>query len=359
MISKVIDRVDFDATYAKYGYKLFRMSRFEEYELYAENKNFLVCDRVITFNDPQGRLMALKPDVTLSIAKNCKGDDGLEKYYYNENVYRIDEGSGEFREIMQSGLECMGALDTYSIGEVIMLAAKSLKAISNECVLDITHFGILDAFLFDCGIGGINKKNALTYLSQKNAHGLGRLCDNLGVPNDKKQSLCSLTELYGEFDGVISELEKIAPESAGEPINELKDLYSLLCSMGVGDIIRLDFSIITNSTYYNGIIFRGYINGIPRVVLSGGRYDNLLRQFGKKGGAIGFAIYLDALDALDRVEEYDVDELVIYDDSTTPKELAAIASEIINSKKSVRMAKAVREDVRAKKITYVKEGKII
>ena len=103
MISDIYDiraaERDFGTLYAKNGYSYYRMSRFEEYSLYAENRSFLVSDRVITFNDPGGRLMALKPDVTLSIAKGCADDGGIQKLYYNENVYRVDGGTGEFREI--------------------------------------------------------------------------------------------------------------------------------------------------------------------------------------------------------------------------------------------------------------------
>ena len=128
--------------YQKYGYRQYKMSKFEEYDLYARNKDFLVSDSVITFTDIGGKLMALKPDVTLSIIKNS-AEGSLTKVYYNENVYRVSGTSHTFKEIMQTGLECIGDIDMYNICEVIMLAVESLSAISSDFVLDISHMGLI------------------------------------------------------------------------------------------------------------------------------------------------------------------------------------------------------------------------
>jgi len=117
--------------YEEYGYRKYRMGRFEEYSLYAENKDFLSGDRVLTFTDLDGRLMALKPDVTLSIIKNTKATrEHGEKLYYIENIYRESKESHTFKEISQLGLEMLGNVDTYGITEVVSLAQKSLASIS-------------------------------------------------------------------------------------------------------------------------------------------------------------------------------------------------------------------------------------
>lgn len=111
--------------YSKYGYLPYKMSKFEEYELYLRNKDFLVSDRIITFNDTNGKLMALKPDVTLSIIKNGEDIDGFkQKLCYNENVYRVSGSTHQYKEIMQTGLECIGDIDEYDAFEVITLAGR-------------------------------------------------------------------------------------------------------------------------------------------------------------------------------------------------------------------------------------------
>ena len=129
--------------YGRYGYAQYKMSKFEEYDLYVRNKSFLASDQIITFNDTSGKLMALKPDVTLSIVKNTK-DCGVSlcKYFYNENVYRLSHTTGEFKERLQVGLECIGSIDLYSMSEVIALAEKSLETISSRYVLDISPYGL-------------------------------------------------------------------------------------------------------------------------------------------------------------------------------------------------------------------------
>lgn len=138
--------------YCRYGYTPYRMSKFEAYEFYLQNKEFLVSDRIITFHDTDGELMALKPDVTLSIVKNGTDAPGcIQRSYYNENGYRVSGSSHQFREIMQTGLECIGDLDFYEIYEVILLAARSLACIAEEYVLDVSHLGMLGAILDETG----------------------------------------------------------------------------------------------------------------------------------------------------------------------------------------------------------------
>ena len=134
--------------YRRHGYLPYRMSKFEEYDLYVRNKDFLVSDRVITFNDTNGKLLALKPDVTLSIIRSGEDVPGVkQKVYYNENVYRVSERTHRFKEIMQAGLECIGDTDLYDVYEVISLAAQSLALISDDFVLEISHLDVLSAAL--------------------------------------------------------------------------------------------------------------------------------------------------------------------------------------------------------------------
>ena len=135
--------------YRSYGYLFYKVSKFEEYDLYLENKDFLDTRQLLTFTDTDGRLMALKPDITLSIAKNSKPDGGMQKVCYTENVYRAPNHGG-FREIPQTGLECIGEIDLYAMSEVVMLAVRSLEAISAQSVLDLSHLGVLAGLLADC-----------------------------------------------------------------------------------------------------------------------------------------------------------------------------------------------------------------
>lgn len=172
------------ALYRKYGYTQFKMSKFEEYDLYVKNKDFLVGDGVITFNDTDGKLLALKPDVTLSIIKNSKDESGMrQKVYYNENVYRISGSTHTFKEIMQTGLECIGDIDVYSMAEVVMLAVKSLAAVSENYVLDLSHMGVLSALVGSIPASEEEKARLIRCIGEKNAHEAREICARCGASN--------------------------------------------------------------------------------------------------------------------------------------------------------------------------------
>lgn len=313
----------------KNGYSQYKMSKFEEYDLYARNKDFLISDSIITFTDTNGKLMALKPDVTLSIIKNSADKpDTLQKVYYNENVYRIAKGTNTFKEIMQVGLECLGDIDSYSICEVLSLACKSLKAISPNCVLDISHLGIITAVCDSFNLPSYVLKDVLKYISEKNVHELSSLCKEHELSEENTEILKSLIYTSGKPEKVLSDLKTLLKDVIDtEVITELEQMLSSL-SDDIKDIVRIDFSVVSDTHFYNAIVFKGFIDGVPVSVLSGGQYDKLLQKMKRKSGAIGFAVYLDTIERLvDTKKEYDVDTVVLYDDNT---ELSAVTKKVNN-----------------------------
>ncbi|MBQ7726818.1 MAG: ATP phosphoribosyltransferase regulatory subunit, partial [Clostridia bacterium] len=163
--------------YLVHGYTHYKMNKFEEYDLYSENKDFLASDGIITFTDPDGKLLALKPDVTLSVLKNFRDvKDSVQKLYYNESVYRISENSHTYKEIMQTGLECLGDLTEREIAEVVLLALKSLSLISPRFMLNLSHVGLLAAVLDECGLTGKTRQTVLEAVTRKNRGRLKELC---------------------------------------------------------------------------------------------------------------------------------------------------------------------------------------
>ena len=339
--------------YRSYGYTHYKMSKFEEYDLYVRNKSFLVSENILTFTDTDGKLMALKPDVTLSIIKNVKeGSTALEKVYYNENVYRTSPTSHGFQEIMQAGLECIGDLDLYAISEVVLLAARSLESISEAYLLDLSHLGFVTGLLNQLGLRESALRELLGYLGAKNTSAITAACGRYGVSPQHREQLCRLALLYGTPEEVLPELKKMAAGPQMErALAELKEICSLLSPGGY--CLRLDFSIVNDKNYYNGLVFRGFLPGLPSSILAGGQYDNLLHRMGKRGGAIGFAVYLDLLERFGGEElAYDVDVLLLYDRGISPAEVAAEVAAIEGSGQSVRAERAIPEGL---KYRHVKE----
>ncbi len=340
------------ALYKKYGFLPFKMSKFEEYDLYVKNKDFLVGNGVITFMDTNGDLLALKPDVTLSIIKNTADKEGsVKKVYYDENVYRISGGTNRFKEIMQTGIECIGDIDVYSLYEVLLLAAKSLSEISENFLIDISHMGILKAFLDDATDEPSVKATLTDLIAQKNKHELSALCKNSGIPPSKEDALAALIDIHGEPFSVIEKLRPMCSGSAAEALDELSQTVSLLASCELYESFNLDFSVVNNMSYYDGIVFKGFISGLSEGVLAGGEYGALLRTMGRDADAVGFAIYLDMLEDLGYISEsYDVDVLLLYGNDTTYKDVSAKCDELISQGMSVSAQRAIPEKLKYREL---------
>lgn len=346
--------------YSRYGYSQFKMSRFEEYDLYVKNKDFLVSDEVITFTDRSGRLMALKPDVTLSIIKNSVDKKNcVQKVYYNENVYRVSKGTHSFKEIMQAGLECIGDLHSYDIAEVVLLAVKSLALISDKYVLDISHMGLVAAILESSGLSHDGKAKAHTCLHQKNSHELRAICESENIAQESTSKLCALVENCGEIATVLS---AISPMLTSDREKDAFEEFSTLCNIieksGYASSVTVDFSVGNDMKYYSGVVFKGYLEGIPTSILSGGQYDKLLKKMGRTSGAIGFALYLDLLERMDNTSnDYDIDTVLIYTEGTDPLTLTK-AVEDISKETSVLVCTEKPKGVSSRRILALTDGRI-
>ncbi len=313
--------------YRTYGYQPYKMRKFEEYDLYVENKNFLVSDDIITFNDFNGKLMALKPDVTLSIIKKVRTSDDTEKLFYHENVYRTLKNTREVREILQMGLECIGDVGVYETGEVLSLAAKSLEVLTDHYVIDISHMGFIHGLLSAAGIDFSKRAEIMNYIKEKNSHDILKQCEKAGVGSDIAEKICHTASLWGSFDLVLPVLRELSVNTETEDaIRELEAIYTIFKINGSSDHMKIDFSVINDMNYYNAVVFQGFVEGIPVNVLSGGRYDKLLERFEKKSGAIGFAVYLGILWQYVASPKNADAEIVIYYDSDT--DLQALAKTV-------------------------------
>ncbi|MBQ7096803.1 MAG: ATP phosphoribosyltransferase regulatory subunit [Clostridia bacterium] len=338
--------------YSRYGYAKYRMSKFEEYDLYVQNKDFLVSENIITFTDVDGKLMALKPDVTLSIIKNSRDTVGVQKMYYNENVYRASSDTRAFKEIMQTGLEAFGDIDDYCISEVVLLAAKSLECISEDYILDISHMGIVSEALNSVSVSEKGRKAMLKALGEKNVSGISAVCREEGIDEADAGLLKNLITIYGEPCDVINKLKSVVRgERFDSAITELENITEVLAQNGCAHKVRIDFSVINDMGYYSGVVFKGFVNGVPGGVLSGGQYDNLMKKMSRKNGAIGFAVYLDVLERLyDDNCKFDVDVVLLYDDNARLCDINNAVGEISQNGESVIAQKTKPEKLKYKRL---------
>ncbi len=343
--------------YSRFGYSRYVMSKFEPYDLYARNKDFLISDSVITFTDMGGQLMALKPDVTLSIVKNTRDTQALQKLYYNENVYRVTKGSNGFREIMQVGLECLGNIDDYCVSEVLLLAAKSLVAISENCILSVSHLGILTQLLEEMGLDRQQQAQLLRCIGEKNAHELQQLCAGWDIVPSKTRLLQQLITISGPVQQVLPQL-KVLLEAAVTPavLNRFTGVLSAVAQLAPQACVNVDFSVVDDIHYYNGFVFKGFVAGLPGSVLSGGEYNKLMQKMGRRSGAIGFAVYLDMLQQLEKLpDDYDADVLLLCEADADTAAVLARAAEL-SRQGSVLVQQSVPEGFRCKRIETFGRG---
>ena len=341
--------------YERRGYSRYKMSKFEEYDLYARNKDFLISDSIITFTDTNGRLMALKPDVTLSIVRNSRDDSrSVQKLYYQESVYRVAKGTGSFREIPQVGLEALGCIDDYTITEVLELAAETLRSISPEAILEVSHVGVLLGILEQLGIPNSRTGKILACISDKNRHELVRLCRQWEMAEEQIAALEELLRLRGTPDQVLPRLKEICP--GGE---NLPEILEELSQSPVAQLLRFDFSAGACSSYYNGFVFRGFVPGVPESILSGGQYDRLMEKMGRKSRAIGFAVYLDTLQYLEPDREgYDAEHLLLYTEADSLRDIRRAVVILEAKGGNVMVQRQIPDNIRCRNLWKLNQGEV-
>ncbi|WP_295154752.1 ATP phosphoribosyltransferase regulatory subunit [uncultured Brachyspira sp.] len=309
--------------YEKYGYKKIKLSKFEDYNLYNNYKDFLQTEHILTFMNLNGNLQSLRPDVTLSIVKKILKDNDkyTKKIYYIEDIYKINNVSNEYEEIQQIGVEIIGTLNTYSNLEIISMAVDSLKSISDEYILEISSIDFMFALIDELNLDEDKKLEILNFIYSKNKHDLQKVLISNNINEKYTNNIISLIDLCGSYKDILKKIDKIIiNEKMQKAYNELKSLLAVFENYNNFDKILLDFSIESKLGYYNGIIFKGYIKGNNDAVLSGGRYDKLLAKFNahtsdeeNKKNAIGFAVYMDKLyTGYSSKNEYDFDILILY-----------------------------------------------
>ena len=322
MSKKDLVLLDIRKMYDLYGYKRISLPSFEEYDLYNENKDFI--DRnILTVMSPNAKLLALRPDITLSVAKKISKDQSLKysKIYYQENTYNLTKYMG-YEEDEQLGIELIGKESVFLDFEIVDLAVKSLDIINEKSLIVLSHAGFISSIFDNLNLEYEVKEEIFDCINKKNSHDIKKILENNKfVSENVKELIYKIPELSGDLDDITKELSKYGiNDNIKKILIELKQLNNLLLKFHKRSKIVFDFSVIKNLNYYNGIILQGYIEGFPNVILTGGRYDRLFEKFGVDTGAVGFAILTDSLKGYYKDEDKnDFEILIAYDNSNFEK----------------------------------------
>ncbi len=327
---------ELEALYTFNGYKKFKMRSFEEYSLYLNNRDFLISKNVISFHGLNGKLLALRPDVTLSIIKNTKAtESNTEKLFYNEKVYRESGQTREFKEIAQTGIESIGKIDKYSYIETVTLAIQSLEIVNKNYLLDLSDMNVVTSVINAFNVKNELKEEIYKLLKSKNIDDFLKIAEKQNLTEKEINAFKTLIKVTGIVNKEDLEPLKINDESI-QAVENFIDVLQTLTAVNKDKNISVNFSITGNADYYNGLIFSGYVLGVPKAVLTGGRYDKLLNKFGKKVGGIGFAVYLGEIERYMEKEKTVTDILLLYKESADLIKLAEKINEYKKQGLSVR-----------------------
>lgn len=299
------------------GYRRVMTPALEFYDVFGKAAKYLPKETMYKLTDSKGRLMVLCPDCTVPVARltatRLKGMPMPLRLYYNRNIYRgFPKRKSKSVEINQVGIELIGGSPLRSDLEVVQLAARSMDKISGgKYRLELCHIGYFKAIMDSLDADEDTKEEIRTLIEQKN---YATLTDILGKTKENKaaRALRKLPRLFGGEEVFEKAYELFDENGARESLDYLKGIYEFLQEMGLGDKVIIDLGVVNLAEYYTGIIFKGYCHGVGEQILSGGRYDTLLGQFGDEQCSIGFGINVDLASQMVDPEPEKVPEVLVF-----------------------------------------------
>ncbi|MDP4177610.1 MAG: ATP phosphoribosyltransferase regulatory subunit [Bacillota bacterium] len=293
----------FRDTFTKVGYEEVVTPTLEFYDVFNAGNQPIEQEKMYKLFDNHGRIMVLRPDVTIPIARVAatKLKDSIYplKLFYSCNVFKVNENlNAKMSEITQAGIEIIGIDNFRADAESILMAIKALLNIGlKDFKIELGQADFFKGLIEDIKLESEELERLRKLVESKNYVALREFIDlnSSNIEEDTKEVLKKLPELFGTIE-VINEASKITKNAkALMALQNIREIYKIINETGYGSYIAIDLGMVQHINYYTGIIFRGYVDEIGKDILSGGRYDNLIEQFGKKLSATGFAVDVDSV----------------------------------------------------------------
>lgn len=287
------DRLEskFTEIYKKAGFCRIETPVIENYDLISTVNSSIGQENMYKLTDNTGKLVALRPDNTTPMARvaatKLVNSGELQKLYYNQKIYRINgDYSGKRNEILQSGIELIGAPGLKGDILCIMTALEIMRSLGLEYKLEIGHAGFFNSIVGYYNFSDEEDAELRKYVEEKR---YVKYHANSGSKLDDR--LRTLPQLFGGSE-IFEKAREVADgiEEAEASLKYIEKLYSILINAGYGDNIIIDLDIVPKFNYYTGVLFRGYTANAGEPILKGGRYDRLLSTFGRDLPATGFAV---------------------------------------------------------------------
>lgn len=348
-----------------YGYHDIQPPTFEYFDVFGKEIGTIPSKDLYKFFDKDGNTLALRPDITPSIARAVatlfKEEELPIRLCYTGNTFvNHSNYQGRLRETTQMGAELMGDDSVEADAEMLALVVESLLTIGlKEFQLNVGNVDFFQSLIEDACLDEEAEERVRELINNRNYFGVEEFLESIQVKRSSKEAFAALKELVGGVD-ILVQAKNIAPNSKGVmAIRRLKKIYDTLKLYGVEKFVNFDLSMTGTYGYYTGIIFRGYTFGTGDAIVKGGRYDHLIEKFGKQSPSIGFAIVLDELmNALTRQKIRIVytrkNTMIVYDEGKQ-REAIALAKDFRRKAKNAELIKKDKGKLLEDYVAYGKE----
>lgn len=288
-------------TITKDDFCILETPSFEYFDVFANNSGITPSKELYKFYDKEGNTLVLRPDFTPSMAR------AFSKLYYNEinpvklcysgNTF-VNAGdlNGRLKESTQIGAELYNDPTKEADAKIVSLMIRCMISAGFDSF--VVSLGNVEFFKGLCEEYGINEDDEMTLLkliSVKNYFAAEEVLKEMTISEEIKELFVHISELYSTYDNLTSLLSTIKNTRCTGAIKRLLEVYDILEKEGLSKYISFDLGLLNQYNYYTGVCFRAYTFGFGDAVMKGGRYDNLVKEFGKDTPAIGFGISLDEL----------------------------------------------------------------
>lgn len=285
-----------------YGYQQIMTPTFEYYDLFQNIDTAIDKDQMYKLIDSNGKILVLRPDATIPIARMAalsgEGGKDYKKYMYFTNVFRSEDfRAGGRREFLQAGVEYMGNASCEADAEVVAIGVKALQTTGFSNIrVDLGNVNYFDGLLDEIEISDMGKGVLRHLVESKNFAELEKFLERIEMDASIKKVVLALPFLYGDFQKTVAKARKIARNTRmHQALNNISEIYDILKAYGCTQYVYADMGFVNAMDYYSGMIFKVYLGNLGAPAASGGRYDGLVENFGRKIPATGFGLNIDGI----------------------------------------------------------------
>ncbi len=285
----------------RYGYRGIQTPTFEFFDIFSKEKGSVSERNMYKLIDREGNTLVLRPDITPSIAravaKYFPEEDMPIRLCYKGNTFTSQYSyRGRLAETTQMGAELLGDATSDADAEMLAMLIDSLRSAGLENFqVEIGHVGFYKGLLQEAGLDEEDETKLRMLIEEKNYFGIEDMLSNFSISDYVKKGFIELPKLFGSLEQIRQAKQITGNALCQQAVKYLEKLYGILKQYGLEQYVSFDLSILGNYRYYTGIVFQAYTYDTGEPIATGGRYDKLIEQYGKKSDSVGFGISVDAL----------------------------------------------------------------